>query len=133
MQVNGFLILLVHCSFIQNHSTVVMNAHSFLHRCYVPTCSASGFKTPALSEYLNILYNLKRTTAKRAQPRIRKLSLLRLKKEASSSVLSLSIKIFAKRFHATSLQCTGKLFAAFRGIRDTKIEKSRGIQEKISL
>ena len=30
-------------------------------------------------------------------------------------------------------QCTGKLFAAFRGIRDTKIEKSRGIQDKISL
>ena len=24
-------------------------------------------------------------------------------------------------------------FAAFRGIRDTKIEKSRGIQDKISL
>ena len=32
-----------------------------------------------------------------------------------------------------SLQCTGKLFADFRGIRDTKIEKSRGIQDKISL
>ena len=31
------------------------------------------------------------------------------------------------------LQCTGKLFADFRGIRDTKIEKSRGIQDKISL
>ena len=30
-------------------------------------------------------------------------------------------------------QCTGKLFAAFRGIRDTKIEKSRGIQDKTSL
>ena len=32
----------------------------------------------------------------------------------------------------SSLQCTGKLFAAFRGIRDTKIEKSRGIQDKIN-
>ena len=33
----------------------------------------------------------------------------------------------------TTSQCTGKLFAAFRGIRDTKIEKSRGIQDIISL
>ena len=32
-----------------------------------------------------------------------------------------------------TLQCTGKLFCCFRGIRDTKIEKSRGIQDKISL
>ena len=32
-----------------------------------------------------------------------------------------------------TLQCTGKLSAAFRGTRDTKIEKSLGIQDKISL
>ena len=45
---------------------------------------------------------------------------------------------FQTKFHApdgrlTSLQCTGKLFCCFRGIRDTKIEKSRGIQDKTSL
>ena len=42
---------------------------------------------------------------------------------------------FIEKFHsylAGPLQCIGKLFAAFRGIRDTKIGKSREIQDKIS-
>ena len=32
-----------------------------------------------------------------------------------------------------TLQCKGKLFCCFRGIRDTKIEKSSGIQDKSSV
>ena len=40
---------------------------------------------------------------------------------------------FCKIATNEALQCTGKLFCCFRGIRDTKIEKSRGTQDKISL
>ena len=44
------------------------------------------------------------------------------------STLWLNIRALEHHYSAQA-----SYFAAFRGIRDTKIEKSRGIQDKISL
>ena len=68
-----------------------------------------------------------------------KMNIVKIQLIKNQNAKNFSFKLQGEQWHAYCIcvegpsQCTGKLFAAFRGIRDTKIEKSRGIQDKISL